>query len=473
MTDTCISQGCQKSPKYACLCDFTLKMCEIHLNEHLKLGESHKPILTFAEKKKVDELFNKEMTNLFSISSKTLVKGKQMFQQICNKLCEITDVLSQKQQSLIDLRSQSSYDVDIEENIKNLSQVGLKFRNKESFRKLLEKHLSESDDSIDLSLFLEKFDEISKRIEVNNGFLQFVSDRNVSERQELDIKLQNMMKDRVFKENAFEKKMETMSTKLEKFYENHQVQTLKEQTHNLELEIEKLKEKLHQNSLAADIKKKGKFIQEKKLETQGKMLTELCKMNLEMVINKYNQQKEQIEASVNSLNAVISENNNLLNSQIEKTEKNEKILEEKIKNLNSLLISEIESIKKDFKTKFDKNSLALENSNSKLTDKINHHKSELDSLLGKYNEHMINFTKTSTNANLELNKITDKFNNLEIVISSKAGINDIMHCKGFIEIFGECFREFNRFIKCVKFSNSEGYIFICINKFRSYIINSS
>lgn len=470
MADTCTAQGCQKISKHACLCNFNLNMCEIHLNDHLKLGESHKPVLNLAEKKKVDEIFHQEMSNLFSVSSKALVKGKQMFQGICNKLCEITDVLSQKQQALIELRSQSSFDIDIEENIRKLSQVGLKFRSKESFQKVLEKHLSESDDGMDLSLFIEKFDEINQRLEVNNGYLQLVSDRNARERQELDAKLENMMQERLLKEREFEKNMVEMSTKLEKCVECDQIKALKEQTHILELEIKKLKASLEQNSLAVGIGKKGNQKIAKKIETQGKMLTELCKNNLEMVLNKCSQLKEQVEESICSSNNLISKNNDLLSSKIEK---NEKSSEEKIKNLNALLNSKIESINTNFETKLNENCSVLTNSNSKLTEKIDQCKSELDSLIRKYDEHIENFTKISTDANLELSKVSDKCKNLENAISSKAGNNDIMLCKGFVEMFAECFRDFNRFIRCVKFSNNEGMIFICINNFRSYMIISS
>ncbi|OMJ66898.1 hypothetical protein SteCoe_36105 [Stentor coeruleus] len=409
MTDSCKAEGCECSPKYACVCDPKLNYCEIHLSEHLAIGESHKPILNLTESKKIEQKTQQEMTHLLNASTKALIAGKQMFQEICNKLCKITDDLTERQQNLIELGAQSKFDINAEENIKKLSQVGLKFRSTEDFQKLVEKHFSESDDNMDLSLFSAKFEEIIEKLAVNNGFLQLVADKNARERQELDMKIQNVAQENSDKQAMLEKKLEEMSIFIKEFAKNDQVINLKDRATKLEDEVEELKKRSNEHASSIKLYKTGINNQEKKIETQCKTLTDFCKKSLKEM----------------SDNQAILESN--LNGQKTKCEDNDKIFTENAKNLqakvdeiNNILNQNIENMKKiqnDFDLKINSNTGKIMQQDSDLSKKIEELKKEFKEFYeNKYSKNVGDLEKrineSHTGATVQFNSLNINYGDL-------------------------------------------------------------
>src|SRR5574343_442610 len=103
----CSEYGCRGSPKNSCPCDKTKNFCEFHIDQHLKLEGDHSKY-PLGSTISTSTLLTHEMKQLSSTMSKVMSTGRDMFQEICRKLCEITSELTERQDKLIEMASNLS-----------------------------------------------------------------------------------------------------------------------------------------------------------------------------------------------------------------------------------------------------------------------------------------------------------------------------------------------------------------------------
>ena len=133
MADRCHIKGCPDTPKYSCTCGENTIVCEDHLNFHLGLGHQTKKIDIAREN--IQSKIQMGITGLFGKSSEVLTTGKQMFIDICNKLCNITDDIFERQQNLLKLSASQSYSPNVEDEIRKMTEVGIKTKKEKTTKK--------------------------------------------------------------------------------------------------------------------------------------------------------------------------------------------------------------------------------------------------------------------------------------------------------------------------------------------------
>jgi hypothetical protein len=95
-------------------------------------------------------------------------------------------MFTKRQQCLIDLSSQK-FTPDLEDRIKELEKVDIRFRKREEFQQLLDRHLSSEQDYMDYSHFQEfkvDFQNIALGLQQNNEYLQLVAQQTAQDKKE-------------------------------------------------------------------------------------------------------------------------------------------------------------------------------------------------------------------------------------------------------------------------------------------------
>ena len=161
MADNCHIKGCPDTPKYRCSCDDNIKICENHKSFHP--GPAHQTVIIDLARENVQSKVQKEIAGLFGMSSQVLSTGKEMFIEICEKLCNITDDIFKRQQDLLTLSSSQSYPANVEEDIKALSEVNIRIKKREDFKKMIDRHFSLYDDITDFKVFSKDFEALKQK----------------------------------------------------------------------------------------------------------------------------------------------------------------------------------------------------------------------------------------------------------------------------------------------------------------------
>ncbi|OMJ70476.1 hypothetical protein SteCoe_31550 [Stentor coeruleus] len=425
MEDSCLSEGCKNPPKYSCICDRTLNMCEYHIKQHKEIGGTHSQIPSQAEARRIHDLTHQNMSQLFKISSKTLVAGKQMFQEICNKLCKITDELASRQTALI----------NIEKDITEKGDYKVRFKSTEEFHKIIENYFSDSDTTIDFAIFSEKFNEISERIEINNGYLKLVADKNSDEKERLESELKKMKIESESERKALEKRLEDISDLVKKLAFKEQVCSLEKDSKDLKTKVEELNRKSEQHNQAIEITKKFTNEQKKEIETQSKSITDYChKAFNEMTINHSEFEKKaesQISESkiffTDLFSKTAAENTNNLLAEVTKINK---ILEDELNNIKKIQ----DKFENDFREKSDKNTAILE--------------AEIVRINKFFEEKSNNFEETNNRFQKKINEDLDKKD--KSLVKKIESINKLLEdefkktkklCSGFNLKFKEIFEK--------------------------------
>ena len=183
----CSYEGCKGSPKNSCSCDRTQKFCEYHIDQHLKLSGEHL-INPSASTAKTSILLADEMKQLSSTMSKVMLTGKDMFQEICRKLCDITLELTNRQDKLIEMASNLSINENLpEESFKKLGDLGLNFKSADEFSKLINEHFSKDSANVDFSFFSKDIENIMNHLTESNSLLNSVSAQAASEAKRREV----------------------------------------------------------------------------------------------------------------------------------------------------------------------------------------------------------------------------------------------------------------------------------------------
>ena len=174
MDSYCSYEGCRGSPKNISPNDKSLRFCEYHIEQHLLKSSTHSPI-TLSPPNQTSTLLANEMKLLSSTMSKVMLTGKDMFQQICRKLCEITDELTLRQDKLIGMASSLSTDQVLpQESFKELGNLGLNFKSADEFGRLVDDHFSNDNVKIDFSFFSKDIENIMNHVSQSNKLLEDV-----------------------------------------------------------------------------------------------------------------------------------------------------------------------------------------------------------------------------------------------------------------------------------------------------------
>ena len=191
----CSYEDCGGSPKHCCTCDKNQKSCEIHIDKDFQQLRYH-PVNGVIPTAKTSTLLALEMKQLSSTMSKVMLAGKDMFQEICRKLCEITSELSERQDKLIEMASNLSSNENLpEESFKKLGDLGLNFRSSDEFGKLVDDHFSIDTSRVEFSFFSKDIASIMEHLKESNSLLKNVSTQGESEalrRKVIEEKISNL-----------------------------------------------------------------------------------------------------------------------------------------------------------------------------------------------------------------------------------------------------------------------------------------
>ena len=184
MDRRCSIEGCPGSPKYSSSYNYDEIFCE----EHRSAASS----VHFTKDFQPSTFAIKEMGKISGLVSEVMRTGKGMFQEICEKLCNITDELAKRQQDLLSIAQNNSPSDQIASEILRLSNVGIKLRNRHEFSKLVDQHFSQSDSTIDFSIFSEDIKAIRDNLGQSNTLIQVAREEAAKDREVRDHLLARM-----------------------------------------------------------------------------------------------------------------------------------------------------------------------------------------------------------------------------------------------------------------------------------------
>ena len=254
-----------------------------------------------------------------------------MFQEICRKLCEITDELTTRQDKLIEMASNLSKTQELpEKSFKELGNLGLKFKGKEEFGKLVDDHFSKDNVTVDFSFFSEDIKNIMSHLGKSNQLLE-----EVRAQAKEDADLRQAMNERINQVEASAalakielsneiKELEVRTKKREESFED------KMQSLELKGRIKIVEQMIEQHgSLIDDANCKYVMITEgiaeqvqineekdKKLVEFKKKTEEILGLKLAEIIEQVNKKVEDIEQTLQTTAKVLGENNDASNDQV-------------------------------------------------------------------------------------------------------------------------------------------------------------
>ena len=189
MDSYCSYEGCRGSPKNIPPNNKSQIFCDYHIEQYI-LKHSFPSSTLLTPPNQTPTLLANEMKLLSSTMSKVMLTGKDMFQQICRKLCEITDELTVRQDKLIEMASSLSADQVLpQESFRELGNLGLNFKSADEFGKLVDDHFSKDNAKIDFSFFSKDIENIMNHVFQSNKLLEDVKGK-VAE----DVELKNEVK---------------------------------------------------------------------------------------------------------------------------------------------------------------------------------------------------------------------------------------------------------------------------------------
>ena len=167
--DRCSYEGCPGSPKNSLAADQNLAYCDYHVSEYLKTLPPDSTIPNLED----DNLDGSggvadHVIKIASTVSKVMLSGKDMFEVIYNKLSDLTDQLLHRQSEIMKLAKNSGNQELDKKLLKDFKQLGLKFRNKDEFKKMVDQHFSKDDATADFSLFTKDIENFKNHLEGSN-----------------------------------------------------------------------------------------------------------------------------------------------------------------------------------------------------------------------------------------------------------------------------------------------------------------
>ena len=171
--DRCAYEGCQGSPKNSLPGDKNLAFCDYHLSEHLKTIPPGSSIPNLKDDNlDVSGRVADQVIKVAATVSKVMLTGKDMFEVIYNKLSELTDQLLHRQSEIMNLAKNSGNQELDKKLLEDFKEIGLKFRNKDEFKKMVDQHFSKDDATADFSLFTKDIENFKNHLEGSNKLLE-------------------------------------------------------------------------------------------------------------------------------------------------------------------------------------------------------------------------------------------------------------------------------------------------------------
>ena len=288
MDEKCFVDGCPGTAKFSCSCSEKLLICQEHIAEHIKGLSYHEICCSKKYQTMPNQRVNQAIFTLNNLNSRALSEGKDMFKELCDKLCGVVDELSKRQQCLVDLGT-SNYTQEVEQKIQELEKVNIAFRDKNDFKKLLDNFMSpggQTFDSLNLEEFKKDFRGIVESLKISNEVLNIVAVNHNQEKA-----LREQLKNRV-------EKLEQGCGKIQNFDERLQRVELAAETHLKIVE-----------NFSKDLEKA-----DNKVETVDKRLKE----KLKEIESQSKNQMIQFKAIVDGLRKSVEENKKTLNENYKK-----------------------------------------------------------------------------------------------------------------------------------------------------------
>ena len=217
MADNCYVRGCMQPSKFICRCDSSLKICQAHLSSHLNQAGQHDISSIIPGVSPSQQRVTQAMLHLSDMNTRTLNEGKEMFQELCTKLCGFVDMFAKRQQCLVDLSSHN-YSPEVDSKIRELEKIDIKFRKPEEFKQLLDRYLSGGPDMMDYAHFQEfknDFRNIASEIQKNNEYLMLVAQKN-EEAEKSKKKVEKKIKEHDKQLKELDKKFEMVNGSVER-----------------------------------------------------------------------------------------------------------------------------------------------------------------------------------------------------------------------------------------------------------------
>ena len=170
MVDRCIVDDCPNTAKFACSCRIDVKLCSDHLELHTSQGGEHK-ILKMSPK--LGEMGLRAKRIIRSQQEKTseiIEYGEQQIKDVFEKMRNMIDILNKRQKKILITAYSGNLSQDI---VKEMGDISIDFDIEKEFEGI-KSHLTKPDAKT-VELYLEKFENISKKIAFGNDIMERIS----------------------------------------------------------------------------------------------------------------------------------------------------------------------------------------------------------------------------------------------------------------------------------------------------------
>ena len=298
MEQRCGYSGCPGCPKFSCYQDLSQVFCDYHISSHLSEPGVHQRVsLKELSRSSISSTAIKKLSDNSALVSKVLLTGKDMFQQICDKLCQITDELIERQNALSEIATNiTDYDNPLE-RIEKLGEISLQLRSKDEFAKLINQHFSKQDFTVDFTLFKSDIEGIAKSIQLSNECMERIREdaaKDKEERSRILNELKKVDESSARIEKTLKDKIDEVSIQMRiREYDLAKasiVESLQVKIPNIEYQV------MNFNSLVNQVYKRGDTLEEK-----IQLLNEMSRESEKKALNFQNEVNKTVEENLKLL----------------------------------------------------------------------------------------------------------------------------------------------------------------------------
>ena len=140
MEENCREIDCPKVCDFICGCDSEVRLCHEHYLIHLKEpGNHHLQAIIEAVQKKMSRA-SQEVESLDTKAALAFDQGKQMIQEILEKVNLISENMSERQMKVIELANSGRLGPEVEREILDEGEVTVSLNRSEAFTRAIQRH---------------------------------------------------------------------------------------------------------------------------------------------------------------------------------------------------------------------------------------------------------------------------------------------------------------------------------------------
>ena len=170
MVDRCIVEDCLKTAKFSCSCRIDAKFCSDHLAPHTSQGGEHIILKISPELGEMGLRAKRFIRSHQEKTSDIIEYGEQQIKDVFEKMRNMIDILNKRQKKILITAYSGNLSQDI---IKEMGDISIDFDIEKEFEGI-KSHLIKPDAKT-VELYLEKFENISKKITVGNDLMEKIS----------------------------------------------------------------------------------------------------------------------------------------------------------------------------------------------------------------------------------------------------------------------------------------------------------